>query len=467
MRPRVVVVGLGPGEPGLLTVDAAAAIANHPVGFLRTRVHPGAAAMAGAGSFDDIYDTAERIEDVYATMAASLAEAAHRHGTVVFGVPGSPLVAERSVELLLARNDVDVDIVDGLSFAELAWSRLGVDPVATGARLIDGHRFAAQAGGARGALLVAQCDRVDVLEEVKLALGELVDRPGGDPGVNLVVLRGLGTAGEDVSTVAWDALDRVVPDHLTTVWVPPLPAPLAGGAGPEVDRLNELMGTLRSGCPWDRRQTHGSLRPHLLEEAHEVLEVLDVVASTEADGGEVSPDAWEALAEELGDLLFQVVFHAALAAEAGRFDLADVAAGIHDKLHVRHPHVFGDAQVDDVDALRQAWEKAKVAEKGRASVFDGIPAGLPALAHAAKVARKAQSLPGAPHRKSPGLVVDPGELDAARVGELLLDVVEAAGAAGVDPEAALREAVAHHVAVLRVVEAEAAGGTPPPGPSGG
>jgi tetrapyrrole methylase family protein/MazG family protein len=459
----VVVVGLGPGEPDLLTVAAAEAIARHPARYLRTRVHPGAAAMAGAESFDDIYDTATRIEDVYDSMASSLATAAQRHGTVVFGVPGSPLVAERSVQLLLARDDVDVDIVDGLSFAELAWSRLGVDPVMTGARLIDGHRFVDQAAGSRGALLVAQCDRAEVLEEVKLALGEVVDRPGGDPGVEVVVLRALGTPEEDVVTVAWDVLDRVEPDHLTTVWVPPLAVPLAGAAGTEVDRLGELMGILRSTCPWDRRQTHGSLRPHLLEEAYEVLEVLDTVASAEAGGGEVTPDVWDALAEELGDLLFQVVFHSALAAEAGRFDLADVAAGIHDKLHVRHPHVFGDAEVEDVDALRQAWESAKVAEKGRSSVFDGIPAGLPALAQAAKVMRKAQSLPGAPGLAPAGQAVDPDGLDGELVGELLLGVVVAAGAVGVDPEAALREAVARQVVALRAFERQGGAGPPAPG----
>ena len=152
-----------------------------------------------------------------------------------------------------------------------------------------------------------------------------------------------------------------------------------------MERFHELVRTLRAECPWDREQTHASLTRHLLEETYEVLEAIDHV-DVEAGAG------FDALEEELGDLLFQVVFHSVLAAEEGQFTLADVARGIHDKLYARHPHVFEPgAAATDVAQLTVDWERRKVEEKGRDSVMDGIPAALPALAYAAKVQKKAES----------------------------------------------------------------------------
>ena len=121
----------------------------------------------------------------------------------------------------------------------------------------------------------------------------------------------------------------------------------------------------------DRKQTHASLRRHLLEETHEVLEVLDAraaLADTEPD-----PDLDDHLAEELGDLLYQIYFHARLASERGSFTVADVARGVHDKLVIRHPHVFGDVEADDAETAVSTWEEIKAQEKQRDSVLDGIP----------------------------------------------------------------------------------------------
>jgi len=223
--------------------------------------------------------------------------------------------------------------------------------------------------------------------------------------------------------VAWDDLDRdVEPDHLTSLWIPVLAEPVAG----ELARFHELVRTLRAECPWDREQTHASLTRHLLEECYEVLEALDHV-------DEVTGAGFEALEEELGDLLFQVVFHSVLAAEEGQFTLADVARGIHDKLHARHPHVFDPtAGPTDLQQLSRDWERRKVLEKGRRGVMDGIPAALPALAYALKVQKKAASQ-GVPWQDLQG--VEPGSLEAR-----LLDLVDEAREAGTDPETMLRAA---------------------------
>ena len=145
----------------------------------------------------------------------------------------------------------------------------------------------------------------------------------------MVVLQRLGLPDESVSPVAWADLDRAVrPDHLTSLWIPRLAPPV----GAELIGFWELVRTLRERCPWDRAQTPHSLRRYLLEESYEVLDALDRL---DPDDGRGADD----VADELGDLLFQVVFHAVIAEESGWFTLADVAAGIHRKLVRRHPHV--------------------------------------------------------------------------------------------------------------------------------
>jgi tetrapyrrole methylase family protein/MazG family protein len=414
-RPRVVVAGLGPAGPDLLTAGTLAAIERAAQVLLRTRRHPAAEALGrAADSFDHVYERGATFEEVYAEIAASVAAAARGHGEVLYLVPGSPVVAERTVELLLADPGLDVEVLPALSFLDLAWARLGVDPVALGVRLVDGRRFAVEAAGQVGPLLVGQCDQPHVLSDIKLAV---------DEGPDVVVLQRLGLPDEAIATVAWDDLDRAVePDHLTSLWVPELAEPVAG----ELVRFADLVRTLRAECPWDREQTHSSLTRHLLEETYEVLDAIDHLDEEAGTG-------FAELEEELGDLLFQVVFHAVLGAEEGQFTLADVARGIHDKLRARHPHVFEPgAEATDVDQLAVDWERRKVEEKGRDSVMDGIPETLPSLAYAAKVQKKAASQ-GVDWRT----LVDAQDPWSRRV----LDLVDEAREAGVDPELALRRAV--------------------------
>ncbi|MGH9264388.1 MAG: MazG nucleotide pyrophosphohydrolase domain-containing protein, partial [Acidimicrobiales bacterium] len=321
MPSTVVVVGLGPAGPDLITVAAGEAIASVPHRYLRTSRHPAAVAVPGAVSFDPVYETAATLDDVYAGIVDALAEAAAEHGTVLYAVPGSPLVAERTVELLRQDERVAVQVVPALSFLDLAWAALGVDPLAEGVRVVDGRRFAVEAAGERGPLLVAQCDTRQVLSDVKLSTEDLGE---------VTVLQRLGLPDQSVTTVAWADLDKEVePDHLTSLWLPAAAPPVAR----EVARFDQLVHTLRQRCPWDREQTHRTLTRHLLEETYEVLEAIEAL-DLEAGVG------FDHLEEELGDLLFQVVFHATLAAEEGHFTLADVARGIHDKLVHRHPHVF-------------------------------------------------------------------------------------------------------------------------------
>lgn len=183
------------------------------------------------------------------------------------------------------------------------------------------------------------------------------------------------------------------------------------------------------GCPWDQEQDHKSLAVHLLEEAHETLDAID-------SGNMVD------LQEELGDLLLQIVFHAEIAEGGGHFDITDVLQGLVNKLIDRHPHVFEEVHVEGAADVVSNWEAQKKVEKGRTSIAEGIPKGLPALIFAHKVLRRAS---GAGYRydatverlKELAAGLD-GEVSEELVGDLLLEAVALAGAAGVDPEGALR-----------------------------
>jgi len=447
MTPRVVIVGLGPGDVELLTLGTRQAINAIATQFLRTRRHPAAAVMEAATSFDDVYETAASIDEVYPEIVERLIAAATEEGQILYAVPGSPIVAEHTVELLLADPRCEVEIIPALSFLDLTWARLGIDPVSVGVRIIDGHRFAVEAAGERGPLVVAQCDSAEVLSDVKLAL---------DAGINsclaadatVMVLQRLGLPDEVVEEIPWIEIDRIPADHLTSIYLPELSAPVAQ----ELVRFAELVTVLRAECPWDREQTHESLRRHLLEESYEVLEAIDHL-DVEAGTG------YEHLEEELGDLLFQVLFHSQLASEEGQFTIADVALNVHDKLRSRHPHVFGDVEAEDADAVVSNWEQIKKEEKGRESVFDGVPDAIPALLYALKIQKKAGALTGldpstlpVPESIESTLREFGASIDDQTTGALLFAIVDEARRAGVDPETALRAAAVNYRDAARSAE---------------
>lgn len=468
MTPRVHVIGLGPGGPDLLTTGALELIGRIPRQFLRTERHPAATAMPEAQWFDRLYEGGSSMEQVYRSIVEALVAAAEQEhhatldgvGEVLYAVPGSPVVAEHTVELLLADERVEVVIHPALSFLDLTWARLGIDPVETGARLIDGHRFAIDAAGQRGPLLVAQCDSTFVLSDIKLAVEDAPRAP-------VTVLQRLGLPDEAIFTVDWAELDREVePDHLTSLWIPELAAPVAA----ELVRFDELIHRLRVDDPWKAEQTHDTLKRYLLEESYEFFEAIDAYDPETGEGA-------DELCGELGDLLYQVVFHATIGAEAGWFTLADVAASIHDKLVARHAALDeatgGNTAATDIPAVVALWESGKRTEHGRESVMDGIPTAMPALARALKVVKKAsavegadatQAIGGADGAEGPTTGTVPLPLDDAELGAALLDLVDLAHRSGLDPEDALRRATEARMRRVRAAES-ADVATPPAGTS--
>ncbi len=416
-RPVVVVVGLGPGGPDQITAETVAAIAATPIRFLRTARHPSASLVPDPITLDHLYEDADRFEDVYAAITDTIVAAAIEHGRVVYAVPGSPLVLERSVRQLLADERVDTEVLPALSFLDAAWAALGIDPIEARVRLVDGHDFATAAAGESGPMLVAHAHANWVLSEIKLAVDGNDDEP-------VVILQRLGTPDALVTHTIWSELDRTVEaDHLTSVYVPHLAVPV----GASLVRFHELTRTLRERCPWDRSQTHESLVKYLVEET---FEVVDAIGALDPD----DPASDDALAEELGDLLYQIEFHAAIAEQEGRFTMTDVADGIHDKLVRRHPHVFAGAS-NELDDIADAWVRIKGEEKqakGATTIgpFDGVPTSQPALSYAAGMLKRAgRAGLGAP---------EPADTPGGRLARALLDLVAEAAANGIDAEAALR-----------------------------
>ncbi len=212
--------------------------------------------------------------------------------------------------------------------------------------------------------------------------------------------------------------------------------------------LVTVMDRLRTECPWDREQTHRSLATYLLEETYETLEAIEGLGD--------EPD-YTHLREELGDLLLQVYFHARIASEAldgagNGFTIDDVAADIVDKLVHRHPHVFAGLDVADADEVERNWDALKASEKGRASVLDGIPPALPALALAEKVLGRAAKIGVTPAPGTPGPADQPAEEAGPRLGDRLLALVVEARAAGLDAEQELRDAVRRLAEHVRAAE---------------
>jgi tetrapyrrole methylase family protein/MazG family protein len=442
VNPRVTVVGLGPGDDRFVTQQTLGAIETVTPRFLRTSRHPSAHlvldAPGGATTFDSLYESAGTFDDVYGSITDQLVEAANVHGHVLYAVPGSPLVLERSVRHLLSCGAVGVDVLPAMSFLDLAYAALGIDPVESGVRLVDGHEFATAAAGDGGPLLVAHAHANWVMSDIKLAVE---DAAGDEP---VVILQRLGTDEQAVVHTTWAELDRTVDaDHLTCIYIPRLGAPV----GADLVRFHQLARTLRERCPWDQEQTHETLVRYLVEETYEVVDALQALDPDD-------PATDDALVEELGDLLYQIEFHATIAEQEGRFTMADVARGVHDKLVRRHPHVFGDVDAADSDAVVRNWDAIKRDEKKRTSVFDGVAMSQPSLAYAFTVQRKAAkagfdwpdasgALAKVPEEASELVVAAAsGDRDATtdELGDLLFAVVNIARHLDVEPETALRAA---------------------------
>ncbi len=452
----ITIVGLGPGDAQQITREAWSVLVLADEVYLRTEHHPtvkGLPDHLSLHSFDHVYDQAQSFDEVYHNIAEQVIRLGQRPQGVVYAVPGHPLVGESTVTRILKLAEqagLAVRIINGVSFVTPILVSLGMDAL-SGLQMADAMDIAAQYHPPLNPdvpAIIGQLYDRQMASEVKLTL--MNQYPDDHP---VKLMHAARTDEERVGTLPLYELDgRDDVSHLTALYVPPLAQPGA------FETFQDTIAHLRApdGCPWDREQTHQSLRRNLLEEAYEVLAALD---AEEAD----------ALREELGDLLLQIVLHSQIAVEEGEFSMSDVIASIDAKIKRRHPHVFGDVQVSGVGDVVANWETIKQGERaengnGLKSALDGVPRDLPALAQAEAYSERASRV-GFDWPSVDGILdkvaEEAREIRAAtspqerteEFGDLLFALVNTARWMKIDPEAALRAANEKFVARFRDVEA--------------
>lgn len=461
--PMITILGLGPGRAELLTREAWETLSSATELYVRTARHPTVSSLQlpiAIYSFDDIYDSAEKFEDVYRQIVERVIELGRRSQGVLYGVPGHPAVGEATVEQIrrkAAELNIPVRVIGGLSFVEPTLSALNVDAL-PGLFVADALDLAARAHppfSPDSPALIAQLYSADLASDVKLTLmNQYADNH------RVALVHAVGTDEERIEWMPLYGIDRSEHiAHLTALYVP------ANTRVGSFETFQNTIARLRApdGCPWDREQTHQTLREHLLEETYETLAAIDA-----ADPG--------MLREELGDLLLQVVLQTQIAIDDGEFNMADVIGDINAKLIRRHPHVFGEVKVSGAGEVLANWEKLKEKEraadpaKKKDGLLSSIPIALPALAQAyAYQSRAARVGFDWPDVSGPRAKVDEeiGEVEAAvsaaatdeaattaEVGDLLFAVVNWARWLKIDPEVALREANQRFVNRFAFIESE-------------
>lgn len=372
------IIGLGPSGAELITKETWELMEQAENLCLRTKYHPAVTDLAKAGikffSYDYLYEREKAFEDVYKQISSDVVQRAQKGEAVVYAVPGSPMVAEKTVgfiKKLAASEKISVQIYPGMSFLEVLYTQLGVDPI-DGLLITDALSLTEQAANVSTGMVITQLYDVHTASEVKLTLME--ELPDD---YEVILLYRLGLPEEKIYKLPLYEIDRHKEiDYLTSLYVPALPHKQKQFT---LSPLEAIIKRLRApgGCPWDIIQTHKTLRQNLIEEVYEVIEAIDF-------------EDPKLLCEELGDLLMQIVFHARMAEETGLFSMQDVVDGVTEKLVRRHPHVFGDVTVKDAVEVLLNWEAIKRREKSeRKSVLDGVPKDLPALMSAYKLQNKA------------------------------------------------------------------------------
>ncbi|WML58219.1 nucleoside triphosphate pyrophosphohydrolase [Neobacillus sp. PS2-9] len=379
MAKRIEVLGLGAGDLEQLPMGVYKKLLGSSHLFLRTKEHPVVQELEKEGmtysSFDSVYEKHDQFEAVYEEIVQTLLQQAE-HETVFYAVPGHPLVAERTVQLLLQygpENQVEISIGGGQSFIDALFASLKIDPV-EGFQLLDGNALHVGQLQLEQHIFISQVYDQFIASNVKLTLMEKLPDD-----YTVFIVTAAGSKQEVIEKVPLYELDRNVSiNNLTSVYVPPV-------VEEEIlyknfSKLRGIIAILRGpdGCPWDKKQTHESLKRYLIEETYEVIEAID--------SGDI-----DHLIEELGDVLLQVMLHAQIGEDDGYFSVDDVIEGLSAKMIRRHPHVFGNAKAENAEEVVQNWQAIKEQEKGKSpsSLLEGVSKSQPNLLRAYELQKKA------------------------------------------------------------------------------
>lgn len=375
---KISIVGLGPGDYSLISQGALDVLKSSSKIYLRTKKHPIVEKLEETiqyTSLDYFYEKEENFEMVYKKISNFIIEES-KNGDLVYAVPGHPRVAERTVSLIesiASESNIEVDVIASMSFVDAMFNYLAIDP-ADGFRLLDAFEIEKSYIDTNTSMVITQVYDRFIASNVKLKLMEYYDYDQ-----EICIVNGAGVKNlESKKYVQLCELDRTENffDYLSSLYIPKSSKKRYN----TVHDIETIVNTLRSpsGCDWDKKQTHQSLKNSVIEEAYELCNAID-------------NEDIEEIIEELGDILLQVVFHCQIGKEEGFFDLGEVASGICKKLINRHPHVFKGEELD-MNKFEQTWEELKRKEKGETTIVDGlkrIPLHLPALMKARKVQQKA------------------------------------------------------------------------------
>ncbi|MDM0563580.1 nucleoside triphosphate pyrophosphohydrolase [Clostridium perfringens] len=376
------IMGLGPGAYEALTIGALKELKNNKNIYFRTEKHPTVDFLKDEGikfeSYDHAYEKYDSFDDVYKYIAEDLITKIKDDEDLIYAVPGHPLVAEKSVINLIElckENNIQYEVLPAVSFVDAMMEALQVDPI-EGVKIIDAFDMKNQILDKRVGTIITQVYNNFIASEVKLRLLE-----GYEDDTEIIFVRAAGVEGlESIRKIPLYELDwQEDIDYLTSIYIPK-----DLGNKKDFQDLLDIIETLRNpgGCPWDREQTHESLKSALLEECYEVI---DAIENKDED----------ALIEELGDVLLQVVFHASIGKEDGYFDIIDVIGGISNKMINRHPHVFGNEKANTSEQVLVNWDEIKKEEKGIKTLTEemqNIAKSLPATTRAYKVQKKAKKV---------------------------------------------------------------------------
>ncbi|EGT3599284.1 bifunctional methyltransferase/pyrophosphohydrolase YabN [Clostridium perfringens] len=376
------IMGLGPGAYEALTIGALKELKNNKNIYFRTEKHPTVDFLKDEGikfeSYDHAYEKYDSFDDVYKYIAEDLITKIKDDEDLIYAVPGHPLVAEKSVINLIElckENNIQYEVLPAVSFVDAMMEALQVDPI-EGVKIIDAFDMKNQILDKRVGTIITQVYNNFIASEVKLRLLE-----GYEDDTEIIFVRAAGVEGlESIRKIPLYELDwQEDIDYLTSIYIPK-----DLGNKKDFQDLLDIIETLRNpgGCPWDREQTHESLKSALLEECYEVI---DAIENEDED----------ALIEELGDVLLQVVFHASIGKEDGYFDIMDVIGGISNKMINRHPHVFGNEEANTSEQVLVNWDEIKKEEKGIKTLTEemqNIAKSLPATTRAYKVQKKAKKV---------------------------------------------------------------------------
>lgn len=376
------IMGLGPGAYEALTIGALKELKNNKNIYFRTEKHPTVDFLKDEGikfeSYDHAYEKYDSFDDVYKYIAEDLITKIKDDEDLIYAVPGHPLVAEKSVINLIElckENNIQYEVLPAVSFVDAMMEALQVDPI-EGVKIIDAFDMKNQILDKRVGTIITQVYNNFIASEVKLRLLE-----GYEDDTEIIFARAAGVEGlESIRKIPLYELDwQEDIDYLTSIYIPK-----DLGNKKDFQDLLDIIETLRNpgGCPWDREQTHESLKSALLEECYEVI---DAIENKDED----------ALIEELGDVLLQVVFHASIGKEDGYFDIMDVIGGISNKMINRHPHVFGNEEANTSEQVLVNWDEIKKEEKGIKTLTEemqNIAKSLPATTRAYKVQKKAKKV---------------------------------------------------------------------------